>query len=203
MPLNYLALGDSYTIGEAVLPDQSFPYQLVRKLRASGKAINDPRVIATTGWTTGELLEAIRTEYITERFDLVTLLIGVNNQYRNYSKENYRAEFRELLQMALSFADNRPERVYVVSIPDWGVTPFAKKSNRDVSKISSDIAAFNQINMDEALNAAVAYIDITPGSKKASADLALLADDGLHPSAQMYSEWAEKLESEVIKRIPQ
>jgi lysophospholipase L1-like esterase len=199
MSLNYLALGDSYTIGEAVLQEQSFPFQLAGKLRGAGIEIVDPRVIAATGWTTGELQLAIQAEAIIEKFGLVTLLIGVNNQYRGYSKENYRIEFKELLQTALSFADNKPECVYVVSIPDWGVTPFAQKSNRDVSKISSEIAAFNKINKDEAMRARVSYIDVTPGSKAAAADPTLLAGDGLHPSGRMYAEWAEKLKNEIVK----
>ena len=198
MPLNYLALGDSYTIGESVPQEQSFPYQLVKKLREQGIEMDEPHIIATTGWTTDELLEAVKAENITGTFELVTLLIGVNNQYRGYSKANYRVEFKELLQMALSFADSKPECVYVVSIPDWGVTPFAQKSNRDVVKISSDIAAFNQVNKEEALRSGVSYIDITPGSKHAAADLTLLAEDGLHPSGRMYEEWAEALKNEIV-----
>ena len=197
MPLNYLAFGDSYTIGESVITEQSFPFQLVSKLRESGRQINDPKIVATTGWTTGELLEAIKAENITAKFDLVTLLVGVNNQYRGYSKSNYRTEFEELLQMALSFADSNPERVYVVSIPDWSVTPFAQKSNRDVAKVSSEIAAFNRINKEIALKAEVSYIDITPGSKKAAADPTLLADDGLHPSGRMYLEWTQILRDAI------
>jgi lysophospholipase L1-like esterase len=193
MPLSYLALGDSYTIGEAVPAEQSFPFQLVARLRSAGVQIDDPQIIATTGWTTDELLQGIKAENITTKFELVTLLVGVNNQYRGYSKENYRIEFRELLQAALFFANSKSERVYAVSIPDWGVTPFARKSNRNVSMISAQIAAFNKINKEEAIKAGITHVDITPGSKKASTDLSLLAEDGLHPSGRMYAEWAEKL----------
>jgi lysophospholipase L1-like esterase len=200
MPLSYLALGDSYTIGEAVPAEQSFPFQLVEILRAAGMRINDPRIIATTGWTTDELLQGIKAENITIEFDLVTLLIGVNNQYRGYSKGNYRNEFIELVRTALTFAGNKTECVYVVSIPDWGVTPFAQKGSRNVSRISAEIAAFNKINEEEALKAGVSYVDITPGSKEAAADRSLLASDGLHPSAKMYAEWAEKLKTEIGRK---
>jgi len=200
MILKYLALGDSYTIGEAVPAEQSFPFQLAEQLREGGVTIDDPRILATTGWTTGELLDAIKTEAIAEKFDLVTLLIGVNNQYRGYSRENYRMEFRELLHLALSFADNKTECVYVVSIPDWGVTPFAQKSGRDVAMISAQIAAFNKINLEETLNAGIAYIDITPGSQQAETDISLLAEDGLHPSGKMYAEWAKALKNGLAER---
>lgn len=199
MPLNYLALGDSYTIGEAVLQESSFPFQLVRKLRETGLELNDPEIIATTGWTTDELIQAIKEKDIKVNYDLVTLLIGVNNQYRGYSKQNYRAEFKELLQSAISYAAGQPDRVYVISIPDWGVTSFAQKSDRDAAKISSEIDAFNVLNKEEALKAGVAYLDITPGSRKASGDPSLLAEDGLHPSGIMYAEWANALTS-VINR---
>ncbi|NEU08788.1 SGNH/GDSL hydrolase family protein [Flavihumibacter sp. R14] len=197
MPLKYLALGDSYTIGEAVAPEQSFPFQAVEKLRTLGIVIDDPQIVAQTGWTTDELMQAIENEDLPGKYDLVSLLIGVNNQYRGYSKGNYRVEFEELLQSALSFADNRSERLYVVSIPDWGVTPFAQQSGRNVSEISADIASFNSINREEALKAGVTYIDITPGSRKAGEDPTLLAQDGLHPSGEMYSQWADLLISAI------
>jgi lysophospholipase L1-like esterase len=193
MTKSYLALGDSYTIGELVSQDQSFPFQLAAKLSLSGIKVSSPEMIATTGWTTDELIQAIREKNLQGKFDLVTLLIGVNNQYRGYSKENYRAEFKELLQTALFYADNRQERVFVISIPDWGVTPFAHKSNRDTEKISAEIDAFNSVSKEESLKAGVAYVDITSGSRKAAGDLSLLAEDGLHPSGKMYSEWVNEL----------
>ena len=201
MTKSYLALGDSYTIGEAVSQDQSFPYQLVAKLNLAGFKMSDPEIIATTGWTTDELIKAIREKNIQDKFDLVTLLIGVNNQYRGYSKENYRTEFKELLQTALFYADNHRERVVVISIPDWGVTPFAHKANRELEKISAEIDAFNAVNKEESLKAGVTYLDITPGSRKAETDLSLLAEDGLHPSGKMYAEWVEKLINLIGKNI--
>jgi lysophospholipase L1-like esterase len=202
MSLEYLALGDSYTIGELVPQDQSFPFQLVANLNLSGIKVSSPEIIATTGWTTDDLIKAIREKNLKKKFDLVTLLIGVNNQYRGYSKENYRLEFTELLQSALTFADYRKQRVFVISIPDWGVTPFAQKSNRDPTRISAEIDAFNAVNKDESLTAGVAYIDITPGSRKAANDLSLLAEDGLHPSAKMYAEWVDNLAAPLLRRGP-
>lgn len=193
MPLDYLALGDSYTIGEGVPHEQSFPFQLVQKLQEDGIEINDPRVIAKTGWTTNELLRAIKDESINQKFDLVTLLIGVNNQYRGYSKENYRVEFLDLLQTAVSYADFNKNNVVVISIPDWGVTPFAEKSNRDATKISKEIDDFNSVNKDEALQAGIVYVDVTPEFKRAATDPSMLADDSLHPSGNMYAVWTEKI----------
>lgn len=193
MTRSYLALGDSYTIGESVSQDQSFPFQLAGKLNSTGIKVSAPEIIATTGWTTDELIRAIREKNFKKKYDLVTLLIGVNNQYRGYSKENYRTEFQELLQTALFFANNRPERVFVISIPDWGVTPFAQKSGRNAARISAEIDDFNKVNKEEALRAEISYIDITPGSREAANDPSLLAEDGLHPSGKMYSEWATKL----------
>jgi lysophospholipase L1-like esterase len=196
----YLALGDSYTIGEAVPEDNAFPYQLVSTLREKGVKFNKPEIIATTGWTTDELIKAIKEKDLKDKYDLVTLLIGVNNQYRGYSKENYQAEFKELLETALLFADGHNERVLVISIPDWGVTPFAEKGDRDAAKISAEIDAFNAINREEALKAVVTYVDITPDSRKAATDMTLLANDGLHPSGKMYADWAEKLSAAISAR---
>ena len=193
MPLNYLALGDSYTIGEGVSVENSFPFLLAQKLREDGLEINDPQVIAKTGWTTDELIYAIKDQGIKQKFDLVTLLIGVNNQYRGYSTENYRVEFLDLLQTALSYANFNKNNVFVISIPDWGITPFAKKSNRDITKISKEIDDFNSVNKEEALQAGIAYIDICPDFNKAASDPSMLADDLLHPSDKMYEKWVEKI----------
>ncbi|MDQ8003756.1 MAG: SGNH/GDSL hydrolase family protein [Pedobacter sp.] len=195
----YLALGDSYTIGEAVEQEESFPFQLTKLLSDGGDAFEQPKVIAKTGWTTDELRHAIQQEQITETFDLVTLLIGVNNQYRGYSQETYRTEFAELLETAISFAAGKKENVYVVSIPDWGVTEFAKNSGRDLQAISDEIDSFNGINRQETEARNVTYVDITPGSRQAIKKQNLIASDGLHPSGKMYSEWAKLLAEEVTK----
>lgn len=195
---SYLALGDSYTIGEAVEQEESFPFQLKQSLNNKGNQFEQPRVIAKTGWTTDELRHAIQQEQIAETFDLVTLLIGVNNQYRGYSQETYRTEFAELLETAISFAGGKKENVYVVSIPDWGVTEFAKNSGRDLQTISDEIDAFNRISAQETAAQNVTYVDITPGSRQAIKKLNLIASDGLHPSGKMYAEWAALIAEKIV-----
>ena len=196
--LSYLALGDSYTIGEAVEQAESFPFQLVEMLGHKGTKVHQPKVIAKTGWTTDELRHAIQQEQIAETFSLVTLLIGVNNQYRGYSQETYRSEFAELLEMAINFAGGDKNKVYVVSIPDWGVTEFAKQSGRELKNISHEIDAFNEINKQETEARQVTYVDITPVSRQAVKKQTLIASDGLHPSGKMYAEWAKQLLNEII-----
>jgi lysophospholipase L1-like esterase len=196
--LSYLALGDSYTIGEAVEQAASFPFQLADLLKAKGVAVDEPRVIAKTGWTTDELKLAIAQEKINQTYDLVTLLIGVNNQYRGYSPKVYQKEFEELLEMAIGFAGNEKQRVYVVSIPDWGVTDFAKQSGRNLQTISEEIDIFNEINRQVTLAEKVCYVDITKASRNAVNDSSLIAKDGLHPSEKMYQQWAQQLAA-VIK----
>ena len=201
MKKSYLALGDSYTIGKSVARDESFPYQLATTLNLAGIKMSSPEIIATTGWTTDDLIKAIEEKKLQERYDLVTLLIGVNNQYRGYSAEVYRQEFKELLKTAIKYSGGNKSHVYVMSIPDWGVTPFAKKSNRDLKKISSQIDLFNAINKEETLREGIQYVDITPASRKADSDISLIAEDGLHPSGKMYGEWVENMSSEVLKAL--
>ncbi len=189
----YLALGDSYTIGESVSQAQSFPYLLVSKLNSKGKNFPAPRVIARTGWTTNDLQKAITAANITAKYDFVSLLIGVNNQYQGLSKTTYRTQFRDLLNRAIKFADGKVSHVSVISIPDWGQTPYGKKSGRDTQKISADIAAFNKINKEETLARGASYTNITPGSLKVTTDPTLLAPDGLHYSGKMYSQWVDAI----------
>ena len=191
--LTYLALGDSYTIGEAVPQQESFPFHLVAQLKTNNISVAKPKVIAKTGWTTDELQNAIRAENINQNYDIVTLLIGVNNQYRGYSLDTYRKEFKELLNTAISFAGKNKKRVFVVSIPDWSVTPFGKSSGRNIQTIASEIDAFNAIKKEETLAAGVSYTEITLASRNAATDLSLVAKDGLHPSGKMYAEWAAKV----------
>lgn len=186
-----LSLGDSYTIGESVLPEERFINQTLTTLRESGYVFAEPRIIAVTGWTTDELQKAIDEAHITASFDLVTLLIGVNNQYRGRSAEEYRTEFVKLLEQAVQFASGKPNRVVVLSIPDWGVTPFAQ--DRDRKKIAEEIDLFNTINKQETLNRGVHYLDITAISRLAKDDVSLTANDKLHPSATMYALWAKPL----------
>ncbi|HKZ68873.1 MAG TPA: SGNH/GDSL hydrolase family protein, partial [Anaerolineales bacterium] len=183
-----LALGDSYTIGESVSPAECWPAQLAALLRAQGFKIEESLIIATTGWTTDELSAGIDNADPQGVYDLVSLLIGVNNQYRGRSADEYRDQFAALLHRAISFAGGTPSRVLVLSIPDWGVTPFAAGRDRDA--IAAAIDSFNAINYEEAERAGAHYIDVTPISRQAADDPLLIADDGLHPSAAMYAEWA-------------
>ena len=188
--MQFLALGDSYTIGESVAPEERWPVQLGALLRAEGLDIGDPTLIATTGWTTDELSAAIDRANPQGAFDLVSLLIGVNNQYRGGGQDEYREQFAALLQRAIGFAGGNPARVLVLSIPDWGVTPFAARLERDPAAVAADIDAFNAINRAETERPGAHYVDVTPFSREAAHDPSLLADDGLHPSGRMYAEWA-------------
>ena len=200
--LTYLALGDSYTIGESVQQMDSFPYQLVAQLKAANlSVVSEPKIIARTGWTTGELQTAIKAENLTAKYDIVTLLIGVNNQYRGDSQAQYKKEFVELLNTAIAFAKGDKKRVFVVSIPDWGVTPFAKQSGRNAKVIAEEIAAFNAINRAETMAMGISYTDITPGSRNAATDATLIAADGLHPSGKMYLDWAKKVAPAVVNTV--
>jgi lysophospholipase L1-like esterase len=187
-PIRLLALGDSYTIGESVDAASRWPVQLAALLEARGRAV-DLRIIARTGWTTGELWQAIRQDPPAGTYDLVTLLIGVNDEYRGGSPEQYRQDFRFLLGKAIGYAGGQPDHVVVVSIPDWGVTPYAQNDPRPPAQIAGEIDAFNAVNRDEAARAGARYVDVTPFSRTAPADPALLAGDGLHPSAKMYAGW--------------
>jgi lysophospholipase L1-like esterase len=196
-----LCLGDSYTIGEAVEEAERFPMQTVALLKARGIFFEKPLIIARTGWTTDELAAAIKEAELKHKFDFVTLLIGVNNQYRGRDTANYRSEFRELLSTAIDYAGVKPSHVFVLSIPDWGVTPFGAKDKRREAQIEKEIDLFNSINKEETLQAKAHHIDITPASRKAKNDAALLAGDGLHPSGKMYREWAEKLGKDIEREI--
>jgi lysophospholipase L1-like esterase len=185
---SYLALGDSYTIGESVPAEQRWPVQLAGLLGEAGYNVGEPRIVARTGWTTDELNAAIEKENITQTYDLVSLLIGVNNQYRGYSLESYRQEFAGLLEQAIAYAGGDPRRVVVLSIPDWSVTPYAE--GRDQAAIAAAIDDFNRANREETEKQGASYIDVTPTSRQAEDDLSLIAPDGLHPSGFMYTEWA-------------
>lgn len=193
---HYLALGDSYTCGEAVEPAFNFPHQLADGLRGQGVDIADPTVVAVTGWTTAELAAGIEQASLHPPYDLVTLLIGVNNQYRGevkgYTKSQYQTEFEELLKQTIQFAGDKPARVIVLSIPDWGAMPAGEGADRAV--ISADIDAYNAINRRAATIAGVHYLDITPLSRRALQDTTLVASDGLHPSAAMYAQWIALLQ---------
>ncbi len=185
-----LCLGDSYTIGEAVPEEARFPNQAIEILKEKGFAFEKPRIIAKTGWTTDELANAIVEDKPGGKYDVVTLLIGVNNQYRSRDKENYRQEFTALLHTAIAFSETGKKGVFVISIPDWGVTPFAEKDSRSAKEIGAQIDAFNAIGKEVALANGVHFIEITKESRKAATHASLIAEDGLHPSAEMYKHWA-------------
>lgn len=197
--ITYLALGDSYTIGEGIEESGRYPMQLRDSLATRGIAIQQLDVVARTGWTTDELSKAMDQAPLLEKYDLVSLLIGVNNQYRGRSAENYRLEFSALLHRALELSGQNPSRVIVISIPDWGVTPFA--DGRDRQQIADEIDAFNRINQEEALAAGANWLDVTPISREAATKAELLATDKLHPSALMYSLWVKELLPVVLYQL--
>lgn len=197
--LNYLALGDSYTIGESVSKDECYPFILARKLKEKQLNLAAPHIIARTGWTTDELLSAIRHENPPNTYDLVSLLIGVNNQYRNYDINVYSKEFEGLLKIAIQKAKGDARRVFVVSIPDYGVTPFAKERNTDI--IAREIDDYNTIASNISQKYKVKYFDITPISRKAKQDLSLTAEDDLHPSGKMYAAWVNLMLDEVSSML--
>ncbi len=195
----YLALGDSYTNGESVALNKNFPHQTVALLRKEKISIEDPAIIAKTGWTTDELQEMLNRTRLQIPFDFVTLLIGVNNQYRGRSTEEYVVQFTQLLQQAIGYAGEKPEHVIVLSIPDWGVTPFAE--GRDRAKIAREIDAFNAINEKISKQYKVHYINITAFTRAAASDKTLVTKDGLHPSAKDYGRWAEKVKEVMMKEL--
>ncbi len=197
MSYSYIALGDSYTIGEQVPTAENFPHQLVTMLNAQGLKVAEPVIIATTGWTTDELAVAIKERNIQDTFSFVTLLIGVNNQYRGRELDNYRQEYTQLLDTAISYANGHVNNVFVLSIPDWGVTPFAE--GRDRVQIAKDIDAYNAGCKDITLAHKCHYLDITDSTRKNGTTPSYLAEDGLHPSGKEYKIWAERLVPMVVK----
>jgi len=197
--LKYLALGDSYTIGESVEVAQRYPVQIADSLEKRGYRMEAPRIIAVTGWTTSDLKAGIKAASPQGPYDLVSLLIGVNNQYRGMDINIYRKEFGELIDQSIFFAGNDTGRVIVLSIPDWGVTPFA--SSRDREKIAREIDQYNAINKEITLSRGVVWIDVTGISRLAVNDPALIASDGLHPSGKMYTEWVKLALPEIVKML--
>ena len=198
MGIRYLALGDSYTIGESVAENKRWPNQLAAMLSEQGLQ-TDVTIIARTGWTVDELWEGVQANPPDGTYDLVTLLIGVNDQYRGYPLDDYREDFRFMLGKAIEYAGGDPQRVVVLSIPDWGFTPFA--ASRETEPISLQIDEFNAVNLEETKSAGAHYVDVTIISRMAMDDFELIASDRLHPSGKMYSLWAEKVFPTVIEII--
>ena len=203
---SYLALGDSYTIGEQVPFAENFPNQTVQLLRRSGFAFHAAEIIAKTGWTTDELNNAIENTTTLETYDVVSLLIGVNNQYRGRSATEFKIEFEHLLQLAIQFADNKPYRVFVLSIPDWGVTPFAEArrpdgQGKDRKQVADEIDAYNYICETSAKQFLANFINITVSQRQNGNKKEFLAADGLHPSGIEYKKWAAKLVDAILKEL--
>lgn len=189
----YLALGDSYTIGEQVPLFDSFPYQFIQLVRKQNPQETwlAPEIVAKTGWTTDELLHQIDQTQLLPKYDLVTLLIGVNNQYRGRTVANYKEEYAVLLKKAIAFAGGNPNLVVVLSIPDWGKTPFAQE--RDTAHIEREIDAYNLACKQITEAACVRFVDITTSQRANAHDLQFMAADGLHPSGKEYAKWAVKV----------
>lgn len=196
-----LALGDSYTIGESVAETERWPVQLTDLLKAQGIRLDAPQIIAQTGWTTDELADAIERAAPSGPYPLVSLLVGVNNQYRGRSLEEYRAQFAELLERAISLAGNNPGHVLVLSIPDWGVTPFAHGSGRDLQQISTQIDQFNAAAQTLSVQRGAHWLDITGFTREAPQRPELLAADGLHPSGADYQRWAQSALPMAIRML--
>lgn len=199
-PVDFLALGDSYTIGEGVEDWERWPVQLAAALSARGVATPHPQVIAKSGWTTDELSAAIDAEdahgNLQPHYDLVSLQIGVNNQYRGRGVDDYREEFSRLFERAVGFAGGDPARVLVLSIPDWGTTPFAQASGRDRAQIAREIDDYNAAAEALCLRRGATWVDITDLTRRPDLADALVAD-GLHPSAAMYTLWADRIRDKI------
>ena len=188
----YLALGDSYTIGQSVVESEQFPVQAATQLTSLNIKFSTPEIIAQTGWTTSNLLSRLSTSAPSKpSYDIVSLLIGVNNQYQHRTQDEYRQQFETLLIKSIQYAGNRKERVFVLSIPDYSVTPFA--SNSDTAFIARQIDSFNVINKQIALQYNVNYLNITGFTRMAATNTSLIAGDGLHPSGIEYRVWADNL----------
>lgn len=188
----FLALGDSYTIGEGVAAAERWPSQLAARLRSGDLAIAVPEIIARTGWTTNELAVAVDAASVDPPYALVTLLIGVNNQYRGRPLDEYRTQFRELLGRVVDLAGGDARHAVAISIPDWGATPFARREGRDAATVAREIDAFNAAAQAEAQRTGAQWVDVTSISRAADA-IAELAADGLHPSGVQYTRWTEAI----------
>jgi lysophospholipase L1-like esterase len=199
MALTYLALGDSYTIGESVEPHERWPVQLTQRLNDHGIETESAEILAQTGWTTDELDQAMDARSFTRSFDVVTLLIGVNNQYRGRSVTEFGQQFDRILERCFSLSKTGISGIWVLSIPDWGCTPFAKDRDRDC--IRQEIDDFNRETRDRCRQAQAAWVDITDLTRRASNDSRLTAIDGLHPSAELYSLWVDRLYPLVQKSL--
>lgn len=200
MNYSYLALGDSYTIGEGVAEAERWPVQLTANLRDRGYKVAPPKIIAQTGWTSRNLFKAMEKELsYTRKFDLVSILIGVNDQYQGKTIREYEEDLREVFRMALNYSKTRERGVFALSIPDYGVTPFAGENSEE---ISAEIAEFNAVFRRLAEEYDVDFYNITPISREAARDPGLLVEDELHPSGTMYRYWMEEIIDEITQKLP-
>lgn len=197
--ISYLALGDSYTIGASVSVDERWPVQLVESLRKEDIEMKDPDIIATSGWTTGDLVNALKAQRPSKNYDLVSLLIGVNNQYRGYDFNIYEKELPMLLDSAIAYANGDTSRVFVLSIPDYGVTPFGGSGENE--NISMEIDQYNDFKKETCQQYGILYFNITDISREALRRPELIASDGLHPSGLMYAEWVQRIQNSVKQRL--
>lgn len=189
-PLQYLALGDSYTIGESVTEQERWPVQLAEVLTKQGTPVSKPKIIAVTGWRTDNLNNGINIAQLKDEYDLVSLLIGVNNQYQGKSVDQYAIEFEDLLKTAIRLAKGDKQNVFIVSIPDYGYTPFGSTKQEQISK---ELNEFNEINKRITEGYAITYINITDISRRGLEDPELVASDGLHPSGKQYAQWVNRI----------
>lgn len=189
--LTYLALGDSYTIGESVDESGRWPVQLAQQLTINGQPVDVPTIIARTGWTTNDLQDALAVADLKAPYDMVSLLIGVNNQFRGYDFSQYEREFVALLDQAIGLAGGDPGKVFVVSIPDYGLTPFGSRYNPE--RIARELDQYNDYAQSKAEERSVRFYNITPISREADTNPELIATDNLHPSAEMYRRWVDEV----------
>jgi len=197
--IKILALGDSYTVGEGVVKDKSWPSMLAYKLDQRNILVEDLKIIARTGWTSSNLINAVLSSKLKQKYDIVTLLIGVNDQFQGLSQDSYASNFRNLLNKAIDFAGGNTKRVIVLSIPDYGVTPFGKRYGQSI--VGKEIDNFNLINREISVSMGVQYVNVTEISRRALNEPTLLAQDGLHPSQEMYSEWVGLILPVVINSL--
>ncbi|GGE20865.1 SGNH/GDSL hydrolase family protein [Psychroflexus salis] len=197
--MTYLALGDSYTIGEAVETQKNWPNVLTKQLEADGFSLQKPKIIAVTGWRTDELISAIEKENLAKKYDLVSLLIGVNNQYQKKDINQYKNEFEHLIQIGLSKSKYNAQGMFVVSIPDYGVSDFAKK--KELQKVAEEIATYNKIAKQIAEKYNIVFYNITPISKSIEGNKSMFAEDKLHPSAEQYQLWVDVFYEKVKNQL--
>lgn len=193
-PIRYLALGDSYTIGESVEIQLRWPMQLTERLKAEGFQIEEPRIIAKTGWTTGNLLEAMDLQLNNEKFDLISVSIGVNNQYQSKSIEEYEKDLHTIFTRAIKHSVKGAAGIFALSIPDYGATPFGAENSKEIGE---ELDEFNRVFRKVASEYNIPFYDITPISRRATEDASLIAKDDLHPSGKMYKMWVDFIFEDV------